>query len=497
MIPIAGENGEKNMNDRTVRPVSTATTFMTVAGALLSAQAAPAQEQLWIRQFGTNRSEETSGLVDDGAGGVFITGWTTGGLAGPNGGDPDAFLARYDQAGNQAWIRQFGTVDNDLSQAIATDGAGGVFVSGDTNGDLGAPNVGNYDAFLARYNGAGNRLWITQFGTGPGESVGALVADGAGGVIVVGWTSGSLGGMNAGLQDAFLARYDSLSNQMWIRQFGTSGDEGGQALASAGAGGVMVAGTTKGSLAGPQQGFGDAYVARFDGLGNQIWIQQFGTNSFDEAHAIAPDGSGGVVVAGYTRGGLGGLNAGLQDAFLARFDSAGNQLWIRQFGTSGDDYIQSLTSDGAGGVLVAGGTSGSLCGPFLGGVDVFLARYDGAGNQLWMHQFGTTSEEWATCVSSDGSGDVTISGHTRGDLGGPNAGPTDAFLARFADHYCMADCDPSTGTGVLDIFDFLCFQSSFVNGEPYACDCDTTTGSLVCDIFDFLCFQGAFVGGCN
>ena len=46
------------------------------------------------------------------------------------------------------------------------------------------------------------------------------------------------------------------------------------------------------------------------------------------------------------------------------------------------------------------------------------------------------------------------------------------------------------------MLDFLCFQNSFVNTEPYACDCDTSTGSLVCDIFDFLCFQNAFVAGC-
>jgi hypothetical protein len=61
---------------------------------------------------------------------------------------------------------------------------------------------------------------------------------------------------------------------------------------------------------------------------------------------------------------------------------------------------------------------------------------------------------------------------------------------------CYADCDSSTGAGVLDIFDFLCFQNAFVAGDPYACDCDTTTGPGVCDIFDFLCFQNAFVAGC-
>ena len=55
---------------------------------------------------------------------------------------------------------------------------------------------------------------------------------------------------------------------------------------------------------------------------------------------------------------------------------------------------------------------------------------------------------------------------------------------------CYPDCDPN---GILDIFDFLCFQNSFVLGEPYACDCDPNPA---CDIFDFLCFQNAFVGGC-
>lgn len=61
---------------------------------------------------------------------------------------------------------------------------------------------------------------------------------------------------------------------------------------------------------------------------------------------------------------------------------------------------------------------------------------------------------------------------------------------------CYPDCDQSTGTGVLDIFDFLCFQDSFVSSQLYACDCDLSTGPGICDVFDFLCFQNAFVSGC-
>jgi len=55
---------------------------------------------------------------------------------------------------------------------------------------------------------------------------------------------------------------------------------------------------------------------------------------------------------------------------------------------------------------------------------------------------------------------------------------------------CYADCN---GSGALDVFDFLCFQDKFVQGDPEA-DCDGS-GSL--DIFDFLCFQDAFATGCS
>jgi hypothetical protein len=61
---------------------------------------------------------------------------------------------------------------------------------------------------------------------------------------------------------------------------------------------------------------------------------------------------------------------------------------------------------------------------------------------------------------------------------------------------CYPDCDTSTGVGVLDIFDFLCFQNRYDAGSAYACDCDTSTGGGVCDIFDFLCFQNEFSNGC-
>ncbi len=70
------------------------------------------------------------------------------------------------------------------------------------------------------------------------------------------------------------------------------------------------------------------------------------------------------------------------------------------------------------------------------------------------------------------------------------------WIVRFDPESCYADCDTTTGPGILDIFDFLCFGNRFASNDPYACDCDTSTGPGVCDIFDFLCFGNAFSAGC-
>ena len=88
--------------------------------------------------------------------------------------------------------------------------------------------------------------------------------------------------------------------------------------------------------------------------------------------------------------------------------------------------------------------------------------------------------------------DVSPDGRTVVGVGSDGAGVGQAWIAFLGD-VCPVDCDAN---GVLDIFDFLCFQNDFVSGDPRACDCSLTTGPAICDIFDFLCFQFEFVSGC-
>ena len=377
-------------------------------------------------------------------------------------------------AQNQLWLTQFGTEQNDRAWALATDGAAGVFVAGTTDGILGGQSAGGFDSFLARHDSAGNQLWIRQFGSVSDDRAFALAPANAGGVFIAGNTLTP----QFIYADAFVARYDSAGNQLWFRQFGSNTLDAATALAPDGADGVFVLGLTLGNLGGPSAGRTDVFLARYDGAGNQIWVRQWGGTCFDWAWALAPDGAGGVMVAVTISG----------YAFVGRYSAAGDRLWYHQ-GDEGS-RVSSLAPDGAGGVILAGWTEADFGGVPTVQSDAILARLDSAGNRLWIRQFGTSEDDVASALAPDGPGGVMVAGYTHGSLGGPNAGGSDAFLARYSTGVCYPDCDQS---GALDIFDFLCFQNSFVLSEPYACECDPDP---VCDIFDFLCFQNAFVGGC-
>ncbi|MEZ6014935.1 MAG: hypothetical protein R3F49_07475 [Planctomycetota bacterium] len=422
--------------------------------AALTSQAS-AQSPVWIRQLGTAGGEEGYALAPDGSGGVFLCGFTGDSLGGPSAGGADCLLARFDAAGNQTWLIQFGTDRDDWARAVAPDGAGGVFVSGHTRGSLGGPSAGGLDVWLARFDPAGNQLWVRQFGTNFDEESSAAAADGLGGVWVCGQTQGNLGGSNAGNGDAWLARFDGSGNQSWIRQLGSNAFDSALAVAFDQAGGAFVGGKTRGELGGQNpNGSDDAWVAHYDGAGTQSWFRQLGTSAFDGVSGLAVAGAGGVFLTGVTRGDLGGVSGGSYDAWVALYDSGGGQVWIRQFGTSGDDRSNAAAPDGLGGVYLGGYTDGALGGPNAGSADVWVALFDSAGNRTWVNQYGSGSVDIANAVASDAAGGVYALGATTGSLGGPHAGGSDVWLARDdrslpTVRYCTPAISNSTGQSAV------------------------------------------------
>ncbi|HMP08624.1 MAG TPA: SBBP repeat-containing protein, partial [Lacipirellulaceae bacterium] len=219
----------------------------------------------------------------------------------------------------------------------------------------------------------------TGFDDGHGVAI-----DRSGGAYIVGGTSGSLEGPNAGGFDAFVRRYDAGGNVLWRRQFGTSVGDSARAVATDLLGNAYVAGQTDGVLNGANLGSRDGFVRKYDEQGTLIWSQHVGTPLFDVALGVTVDLHGNVFAVGSSTAGDGPLPTGDQSAFVSKLDSDGNVQWLRSFGTIARDTAQSVAADAFGNVYVAGTLGEESAGAGSLRSDAFLAKYDGDGNQLWI-----------------------------------------------------------------------------------------------------------------
>jgi hypothetical protein len=412
---------------------------------LCCAGASDAETLDWIRQLGTSGSDASYGVSADGLGNIYTSGHTGGSLEGTSAGGQDAFVSKYNSSGTLQWTRQFGTTNSEGSYAVSADGLGNVYISGHTDGSLVGTSAGLEDAFVSKYDDDGNLQWTRQLGTSNSDGSYGVSADGLGSVYISGFTAGSLYGTNAGFYDAFVSKYDEHGNLQWIRQLGTSvGYDYSFGVSADGLGNAYISGVTPGSLEGTSAGNGDAYVSKYDADGNLQWIRQLGTSGTDEGRAVSADGLGNVYISGDTSGSLDGTNAGSGDAFVSKYDADGNLQWTRQFGTSGHEYSYSVSADALGNVYMSGHTPGSLEGTNAGAFDAYVRKYDADGNLQWTRQLGTTSDDESWGVSADGLGSVYISGWTYGGLEGRNAGDRDIFVAKFSNPIV-----PEPGTLVL------------------------------------------------
>jgi hypothetical protein len=323
-------------------------------------------------QFGATGSDIGTGVSADGQGNVFVSGYSQG----PNGpaGGYQAMLLNYNSTGALQWSQFIGPTQT-YAYGVSADGQGNAYLAGYTTGSLNEPNAGGYDAFVAKYDSSGNALWTHQFGTASQDQAFGVSADGMNSVYVAGSTQGALGGPNAGGYDAFLRKYDAGGNLQWTAQLGSAGNDIAQAVSVNKSGCVYIVGNTSGALGGTNAGLADAFVSKYNSGGTLQWTKQFGTAGNDYAYGAAADTHGNVFVVGYTQGSLGGANAGGYDAFLTEFNTAGQQLWTDQFGTPGNDFATAVSVDAQGHVFVAGSTTGSLGGSNAGSYDAWVARF--------------------------------------------------------------------------------------------------------------------------
>jgi gliding motility-associated-like protein len=408
---------------------------------------------IWCTYYGGSNGDNGNSVAVDNNGNVYVVGSTLStnfplmnlpgayNLAAYQGGTSvmneggDAVILKFSNTGVLLWGTYYGGSANDVARSVITDAAGNVFMTGwteSTNFPLQNPGSGAYyqatsggqkDAFLVKFNAAGQQIWSTYYG-GSGNDVAHYIANSGTHNFVVGeTTSTNFPLQNPGSGAYFQATY----------------------------GGSM-----------------DAFIIKTTTNGVNIWSTYYGGSMLDVARGCAVSNSGAFYVTGSTASnnlpllnpGFGAYyqatKSGAEDVFFAQFTFTGSHVWSTYYGGNADDDGCAITTDACGNVYATGNTYSTdlpLLNPGGGAFfvsnnlamdDVFFVAFSPLNNLIWSTYNGTTGfDEKGTSLKVDNNGNLFIVGYWcfysnsnaylpfPGAYNKPNTGADDFFIAKF------------------------------------------------------------------
>jgi hypothetical protein len=224
-------------------------------------------------------SVEPAGLAVGADGSIFVVGKSNGNVDGQSSaGSDDGFIVKYGANRQKAWTKLISSNASDQATAISLGIDGSIYVVGytSTSGNLnGKTTNGGRDAFVTKFDANGNRAWTTLIG-GSGNDRGLAVVTGSDGFIyITGYTDGSIGAARSkGLDDAFVSKLDTNGTTVWTKLLGTNEVDRAAAISIFNSD-VYIAGYTLGELDtsfqdGDQD---DAFLAKLDSAGNISWTR--------------------------------------------------------------------------------------------------------------------------------------------------------------------------------------------------------------------------------
>ena len=428
---------------------------------------------------GTDLDARGLSIATDASGNVYTTGVFKGRVDFDPGpgiyfldplGKEDAFVSKLDSSGKFLWVKRLDVISSSASaakgKAIATDGAGNVFITGEFGPEC----------FVSKLNSAGDLLWTKQLGGSANGT--AIKVDGMGNVYTTGILSsqgdfdpgpgifnlGNFGSM------IFVSKLDANGNFVWAKEIkgyqDTSGaviSGGGQltdqaSIALDGSQNIYISGSFYGRVdfdPGPAlytltgsgiTGFQDIFVLKLDAAGNFVWVKQIGGEGPDLTVSIAANNSGDIYtigefdsIADFDPGpGIYNLISGIDisNRFISKLDKNGNFIWAIQL-PGGVYWCYSIALDNTGNIYITGYFGNMLDfdpGPGVynlstPGYDIFVLKLNASGNFIWAKQLGGTAIIISTSIVVDPLDNVYTTGYFFGGQVDFDPGPATYYLS--------------------------------------------------------------------
>ncbi len=449
----------------------------------------------WSTYIGGGSEDEITGVAISG-GNTYVGGFTassgsiatSGSFQSANaGGAFDAFIAKYNNVGIIQFATYFGGAGSDQATSIAVDNTGAnVYLAGNTSSlATGLITGGAYhtineggasDGFLIKFNTTtGARVWCTFYGGTGTDVINGVAVDGSNNVYITGQTASatliassltvyqpSINGTN----DAFLAKFNAGGTIQWSTYYGGTAQDNGMGITCDALGNVIFTGQTNsviniataGAFQTALSGVTDGFIAKFNSAGSRLWGTYIGSTGAEQVNAVATNPSNNDIVVGGNTTSTTGFSTtgsaqttyggGVQDAFIAYFNSAGTHAWTSYYGGTSLDYGQAVCFDPFGNVLLAGGTfsstgigtAGSYQPAIAGDYDAYVVKLTPLGQRIWGTYFGGTLYDYANGIKCDANNQITIAGYTTSTAGVATSGTSqtvygggvyDAFVTQF------------------------------------------------------------------
>lgn len=270
-----------------------------------------AGNRVWGTYYGGTGDDRATSISRAANGDLLVAGQTTstGSMASAGAfqttfaGSICGYVARFTSAGNRVWSTYYGGTQNTVCVLVLPDIGGGVVTAGYTGSTSGIASTGAfqntlgggpaaspYDGFVARFTGAGTRLWATYYG-GNDYDVGGfgLATDQYGNILMSGYSASLTGiaspnGMrttNAGgtagtAYDPFIVKFDSMGTRKWATYYGGPATDYGRAIVTdpfgytymIGYGASLTGISTPGAFQPANAGGDDTYILVLNDEGN-------------------------------------------------------------------------------------------------------------------------------------------------------------------------------------------------------------------------------------
>lgn len=335
----------------------------------------------WIATLGGTGYEYGSGISVDGAGNVYMAGYTNSAGAGAD----DILIAKYNTSGVIQWQRTLGSSTNNVAYDIDVDASGNVYIAGYTD-NSGANTI------TAKYDPNGVIQWQKTLDSSGSDAAYGIGVDSTGNSYIAGYTDGA----GAGGQDVLIAKYNTTGTLQWQKLLGGTGSDLGRNSAVDSSGNVYIVGITNSGGGGY-----DALIAKYNDSGVLQWQRTLGGAGAEELFGVAVDSTGSVYVTGYSQATI----SSPARILIAKYNTSGGIQWQRILNGATADSGSGIALDANNNVYVVGYTIST-------GRDILIAKYNTNGVIQWQRTLGGVQTDSGSEITLDFSGNMYITGYT-------------------------------------------------------------------------------------